>query len=644
MEQLINNLRFTIYNFQFTVRGVARVGEHQSRGPLVGGFGADERQDPEGGQLIVELLIAFGLASILIPAVILGFISGSNGKVQQQQRLVAAGYLREAEEAVRNARDQDWMNVATNGTYHPVAGANSWSLVAGSESIGTYFTRSIVISDLNPVDPSQKYITVNVSWSSIFPTTLTSTFVLSRWKNISSDLTVSGRLLNQGSGDWCAPSLSLGSIDLGNATAQTISAIQGQVTTGTGQAAAGFTFVNALLTDPAAPATPSASAINTFDGPTKTNDVFALSNYAFIATDSHTKDVDIINLKSVSGGKYLEGGFFDSPSNGSANAGTVVASPSAAFMTIGDMLYDFSLAGLPNTSTSRTAIHPAGLKLPAPATKMVILGSRLYISTTSSTYQMVVVDANTLTFIPKPAASPGKIHVNGLGGKSVFVNSTGTRAYVATVTSATLKEVFIVNVDETSTDFGNTVGSYDTNGMDPTGIVLVNLPKLIVVGHGGEQYQVVDVTDDTKPTRCDHGLTTGDLNGVATVFTNAQRAYSYIITNTNSNQLRIIEGGPGGGGSGGGLTIESASLDASHSSTFNSISITNVTPPTVTVTYQVAVSTDCSTFNYIGNFTTAGGFIPININPGRCFRYKAIFSNGGGATDVSTTVRVNYSP
>lgn len=595
------------------------------------------------GQLIIELLIAFGLASILIPAVILGFVSGINGKVQQEQRLKATAYLREAEEAVRNSRDLDWANVATNGTYHPTPGVNNWSLSPGAETVGTDFARSIVIADENPVDPSQKHITITVSWNNIFPTSLTSTLILSRWKNQTADLTVNGKLLNQGSGDWCAPTLSFGSIDLGNATAQSISAIQGQVTTGTGQAAAGFTFVNALLTDPAAPATPSASAINTFNGPTKTNDVFSLPGYAFIATDSHTKDVDIINLGSVVAGKYVEGGFFDSPSNGSANAGTVVAGDTAGYMTIGDMLYDFSLAGLPNTTTSRPAIH-AGLKLPAPATKMVILGKRLYISTTSAVDQMVIVDTDTLTFIGKPVATPGKIHVNGLGGKSVFINSTGTRAYLATATSPTLKEVYIVNVDETSANFGNTVGSYDTNGMDPTGIVLVNLPKVIVVGHGGEPYQVVDVTDDTNPVRCDHGLATGDLNGVATVFTTAQRAYSYIIANTNNNQLKIIEGGPGGGGSGGGLTVESASLDASRSATFNSISILSVTPPALTVNYEVAVSTDCKTFNYTGNYTTAGGFIPIDINPGQCFRYKAIFSGGSGVTDVSTTVRINYSP
>jgi len=223
----------------------------------------------------VEILVAFGLASIFLPAIIIGFISGSSGKAQQELRLKAVGLLKEGEEAARSARDGSWTNISVNGTYYPKVVNNAWILTNDQayKTVGD-FERSIVISDVSPADPSKKKIVVTVTWVNVFPTTISDNFYLTRWKNISSSLTASGTLLNQGNGDWCAPSLSLGSVDLGNATAQSISATQGQVTTGTGQAAAGFTFVNALLTDPQYPATPSASAVNTFNGPTKTNDVF----------------------------------------------------------------------------------------------------------------------------------------------------------------------------------------------------------------------------------------------------------------------------------------------------------------------------------------------------------------------------------
>ena len=68
------------------------------------------------GQVIVELLVAFGLASILLPAILAGFISGSSGKVQQQQRLIAIGYLEEGAEAVRSVRESAWGNISGNNT------------------------------------------------------------------------------------------------------------------------------------------------------------------------------------------------------------------------------------------------------------------------------------------------------------------------------------------------------------------------------------------------------------------------------------------------------------------------------------------------------------------------------------------------
>lgn len=61
------------------------------------------------GQTIVELLLAFGLASILLPVIVTGFISTSGtGKVQQEQRLLATGYLEEGVEAVRSVREAAW--------------------------------------------------------------------------------------------------------------------------------------------------------------------------------------------------------------------------------------------------------------------------------------------------------------------------------------------------------------------------------------------------------------------------------------------------------------------------------------------------------------------------------------------------------
>lgn len=611
------------------------------------------------GQVIVEVLVAFGLATILLPVILTGFATSSSGKVQQEQRLKAQAYAQEAAEAVRNIREQDWQLISTNGTYHPKISSDcitvtgsTWKLCSGSETIED-FTRTITISDADPVDASVKKIDIDVTWNNIITSSVNESFYLTRWKNITSSLSVSGTLLNQGSGDWCAPTLNLGSLDLPkNGVANAISAFQFgsgdiQIAAVTGDNASGVSYANVLATDPASPATPSAAIEGTFDG-YKTNDVFTEENYAYLATDTNTKEVEIIDLNNLSGGKYAEAGYFNAPGNG--NAASAATSGNVGYMVGGTKLYNFDLS---SKTGSRNIIDADGTNLPGTGTKMIVSGTRAYITTNSTSAQLVVADISNTSALSviKTFSLPAQ------GGKALYLNSTGTRAYVATGQSATQREVFILNIDESTPNWSAasssslTLGTYETNGMDPKGVVLVNISNyLIVAGTGGSyQYQVVDVSNENSPSLCTRGgATSGQLsipsgvNGIVTVFTAAQRAYSYIITGDATSELKIIEGGPGGSGSGGGLTLTSDALDAGHTSIFNRFSVSDLTPSGITATYKVAVSTDCTAYNFTGNYTSAGGSIPMNINPGRCFKFQVTFS--GGAGPVGTTVDVNYSP
>jgi type II secretory pathway pseudopilin PulG len=134
----------------------------------------------QGGQMIVELLVAFGLASILLPAIMTGFVSGSSGKVQQQQRLKAIGYLEEGVEGVRSVREAGWANIVSGVTYHLVANGSGWGVQQGTETLGD-FTRSIVITDVTPSDSSIKMITVTVTWNNIIPSNVSTIFYLTRY-------------------------------------------------------------------------------------------------------------------------------------------------------------------------------------------------------------------------------------------------------------------------------------------------------------------------------------------------------------------------------------------------------------------------------------------------------------------------------
>src|SRR4030042_1355273 len=200
-----------------------------------------------GGQSLVELLLAMGLAAVLLPALVTGIVASRQGRVQQSQRVTAITQLRQLQEAVRSVRDKGWIPFAVNGTYHPQVSGTSWSLATGSASLNG-FTQEIVISDayratgsgqLVPsngnVDPSTKRIDMTVSWILPYPTSITSTLYLTRYMgnllytqtteaDFSADTLVQTAVTNTSGGEviiatnttakWCSPAFSSATIDL----------------------------------------------------------------------------------------------------------------------------------------------------------------------------------------------------------------------------------------------------------------------------------------------------------------------------------------------------------------------------------------------------------------------------------------------
>ncbi|HJY98251.1 MAG TPA: hypothetical protein VJ227_00900 [Patescibacteria group bacterium] len=597
------------------------------------------------GQLIVELLVAFGLSSILIPAVILGFISGSAGRAQQEQRLKGLGYLREAEEAVRSIRDANWSDIATNGQYHPVAGAVSWSLAGGSEVIGD-FTRSIEISDVDPPDPSKKQVLISVSWNNILPINLTSNLILSRWRSAVATLTAGGELLGLGRGDWCAPSAErIVEFDLDKSgVANAISAIQGNVFAGTGDNASGPAFDNVLIPNTTYPTLPAPTLGGNYGAqPIKTNGIFGEPDYAYLTTDTVRRQGIIIDLTNLSGGQYSEIGTLDI-GVANVNGKSIYVSGNIAYLSgTNGKIYAFDI-------TNRGGSHSpvAEIDLGAIANKILIVGESIYAAVNSTSNQLTIipVGVNGITF-----GTPVTVSVPGAGAVDVYVNSAGSRSYLATAGSDTQSEFFIIDSDPGSATYRQILGSYDSGGMKPKGVTVVpGSIRAILVGTGGtQQYQVIDLENETNPVHCTSQSRSGGLvipsgvNGVASVLEDDGDAYSYIITGDAGAELKIIEGGPGGAGGNGGI-FESPVFDAGAQVIFNRFSVIDLQPPDIIPTYQIAVSQDCTTFNYTGSYGADGGTIPLSLNPGRCFRYQVTFTGGGGAPSASSTVLINYSP
>ena len=627
------------------------------------------------GQLLIEILVAIALSSILLPALLTGIVSSRSGKAQQGQRVQAVALMRETTEAIRSIREREWDNFAINGTYHPSVNGSEWTLAPSTESVSG-FTRSIVISNVHrdtngvimtppsgTLDPSTKKIDITITWNTPYSSSVNSTMYITRFTNITfiettqEDFnagTTSGTaitndeggevILGAGAGgNWCAPNLSIASFDLPKSgVANAITAIEGRVFAGTGDNASGVAFsnINITNTDP-----PVVSSLGTFDG-YKTNDIFGETNYGYIATDTNSKEIVIVNLANS---PYSEIGYFDAP--GSTDTNSVFVLGTKGYVTQGNNFRIFDLTSKIGSRSQLGSVTLAGI-----GTGIQVVGNYAYVSISGAAVEMQIVDISNVS---NPTIV-GQVDVNGDGGTGLFVNSSGTRAYLISNNSLTQREMFII---DTTTKTGNrpTVGSYDSSGMSPKKITVVTGNRAIIVGTGGEEYQVLNLSNETSPARCGGIHIDTGVNGIASTTESDGDSYSYIITGDASSELKIIEGGLGGGLSTTG-TFTSKIFDASTSAAFNRIVPVFTQPNQTTVRFQVAVaapvSSSCSsaTFSFVGpdgtasTYFTGEGVIPLITsgaynNPERCFQYKLFLDT----TDISQTpifnsMLVNYSP
>lgn len=527
------------------------------------------------GQTLIELIIVMGIAAIILPALLTGFVASRNGKPQQQQRIQAVSVLKETESALRNIKNSNWSGLNVNGVYHTEISGTQWSLLPNSITNSNGIKQEVIVSDVmrdssgvivetgGTIDPSTKKVEIIISWTQPYSSAINSTMYLTRTKNTAFTQTTkndfnAGTVVNTAvastsgsvtdghieltttgsegetevggsSSDWCEPNLSITALDLPKSgVANAITAIEGRVFAGTGENSSGVSFANVNITntDP-----PNSSMAGTFNG-YKTNDVFGEANYSYLATDTNSKEIVIVNLAAS---PHSESGYFNAPGNGDGNS--VFVSGNIGYMTDGNKLYTFDLS---SKSGSRPQL--GSITLSGTGNKIFVRGNYVYVAIGATTNQLEIVQVtNNGATLTKTAS----FSVTGQDAKYIFVNETGDRAYVTTSISSSQRELFIINTSSKSTP--TLVGSYEANGMNPKGITVVAVHnKAILVGTGGEEYQVIDVSNESSPARCGGlNINTG-VNGVSSVFEADGDAYSYIITGDASAELKIIEGGPGG--------------------------------------------------------------------------------------------------
>lgn len=296
------------------------------------------------GQTLIELVLAMGLAVIIFPALLAGFMSSREGKAQQEIRLQAIALLKETEQAVRSVRSNGWSSftsVTINSPYHPEISGSQWTLVSGTQTTNG-LTQSVILSDVarntngdivtsgGTNDPSTKKVEITISWTQPNASNITSTTYYTRSDNAkylhttNTDFdagtlddtqvttTLGGEVLlaNNNKGKWCSPSFSSATVDLPDgppvavdAKASTTSiSVPNDIFVATAPTTA--TSVKfAYVTATADADTPVTATQGTF-----TLDATKYSNASYVPTginlDNAFKTNDVKYYKSSSGKKY----------------------------------------------------------------------------------------------------------------------------------------------------------------------------------------------------------------------------------------------------------------------------------------------------------------------------------------------------
>lgn len=620
------------------------------------------------GFSIVELLMVMGLAAIIFPALLTGFVATRSGRAQGEERLQAIHLVEEAQEAVRIVREKDWTDftaysIPPNQIYHPVhpVASSTWTLVNGPETING-LTRQITISDVSRdnstnlivaddapqsfVDPSTKKVTITVFWSNPLPAQVSSTMYLTRYLSndsfadksvndfakglFTSTETLSPSnnpnsddgqivLAQSGAADWCDPGNNIvAQIPLdknqGFVATKVVAGIN-KAFAGTGKSKSGEPLYNINI-PLNAQQKPEPALVGFYDaGGLKTHDLFGESHFAYIAPESNSnEEVVIVDVNS-------DTPIFVSsvivPGNTGANSGAnsvFVVDNTLYFVGNNNKLYTYSM------SADRKTLNPQdSIPLGGSSSKMFVTGGYVFLAMDSNSDQLQVVDARDPTKLKK--LSP--VTVNDQPAIGIFVLDDLSRAYILTK-QASSSNFFIIKDPTTSPSIFQS--GFSTGAMDPRGLTVIE-NRAVMVGFGGNRYIVLKVKDSSGNDayeNCTPNFTADDdIHDVSSIRNNTH-AYSYIVSDNNDVAFQIIEGGLGGVGgyvpSGSyesGISWTSLPMPTTLFTAFNHFDVTFIKPTGTDIQFQVsvadAVGGSCSSFSYVGaGQPPTTGFFPTN--------------------------------
>ncbi|MFW5702684.1 MAG: hypothetical protein ACOCXP_01830 [Candidatus Dojkabacteria bacterium] len=632
------------------------------------------------GFSLLELVLALGMFVLIISSVGLFAVDASRVSQNARQTNKANYFIREISNAILLNKQQSWGEILDNSDGSakiPVFEAGRYSFEDGViERDGVEI--SFVVEDVyrnpagdftvesNPeasIDLNSKKITISASWTDFLGTeqNVASVVYANGWNtesffqslesqfnagDLNEVVVQSGDdgelVLNSTSfDDWCEPEVTEATYDLpGSGNPTILSSVAGQAYVGA--SGAGTSFQSLDIDHGVQPAT--VNVVGSLDQ-YSTNSIFGEENFAYIATDDNNKEVAIIDTE---GGSLVEVGFYDAP--GSTNAESVFVSGDVGYVAQGRRVRSFDLSSKTGERAGLDTITTAGWF--GYVTDITVRGDYLFAALFNDWYEMAIIDVSDPTNMRLTSLTD----VNFQQTTDLYISEDGNRAYFGTDNFSWFDEFFILDTTEKSGS-RPIIGSYDTGSMSVRGVAVID-ERAIVVGVGGEEYQVLDISNESNPQYCGGLEENTGLSGVTTVRFDNGDTYSYVIGPSDTAEFRIVKGGPGSTGGGNYSpegTFVSEVLDTSIADPrYLLISWQQETPANTNIAIQLRASDNSNmsaSTGWVGpdgtsttEFTDpAGSYTPEVLNGLRYLQYRVqLRSLDGVSTPTFSELELRY--
>jgi prepilin-type N-terminal cleavage/methylation domain-containing protein len=632
---------------------------------------------------LVEILIAIAIFSMVATVVISFSMESYKATEMSTERFNAQAKIDEIRKVIGQNKNAFWEEIIENtesGHKSYVLNSGNYILTDGeveSSGLTSYFTINRAYRDSGgdldetldatngTEDIRTRLIEIVVQWTDeagVTQETRSHMFITS-WNNIDY-LETTDQEFTQGTvdqtrvtaledgevqleavtyADWCEPQDFRKLYDLPDmAMGNTISAEPGSVAIGSSGI---FRYEDEAFTmlevDSESP--PNVTILETFEG-YSVRDIFLRGDYAYLSTSQDDKDIVIVDTSLT---PYQEVGYIDT--YGILTPRSIVVENDKAYIAHDNRLF---IADVSSKSGERSIIGNERIgSFFSHISDLKVKDSIVYAALRYDWEELVIVD----TTDPSDYDTIGIANVNGDQTSEIQINEDASRIYLGTGSFWDKAEFFII--DNTSPNYEKPlISTIDTNGMTITGVSVID-DRVILVGYGGEEYQVWDIEDEQNIFKCG-GMQIDD--GVLSIDTVKfdDKAFSYITTSVFGSEFQVIEGGLGIGGSGGQGYIEEGTFT---SQVFDSGSDTSQyyyliweadQPENTEIRLQLRSSSaaDMSGATWVGPdgtggtyYTVDGGqYIPSALSGNRYIQYKAFMSSDMISTPTLKEVKIEY--